>query len=202
MHKKIYIVALVAILVIAIGSYYFPQSTQQIIREKVIGAVATLDGVESGFMTINGNKQFRFAQPIQATSSVVCSLKNPYQATSSIDTIGITAANRGDLSAANNLFISTSSTAYGSSTMAFAELFAMGTGQFSYSFSKNVATSTFASSNVMGAPLNVLPGRADNGASNYILGPNEWITWRIATSTAGTFGTYMGGTCSAVVDKI
>ena len=104
----------------------------------------------------------------------------------------------------NNLFWATTSATskYATTSVtALAEGFAMGTGEWNYTFSKNVATSSNTTID-SSAPLNVLEGRNNNGSSNYILAAGESITGIIATSTAGTFVTYDSGVCSAVIRKL
>lgn len=186
----------VAILVIAIGgSYFFPQ-----IKQGVLGAVSTLDGVDNPFVSINGVKTFNYGASLTATSSYVCSFQNPYNATTSIVSVGAESTANG-IAVANNLYVSTSTTAFGTSTPALVDSFAMGTGQWTLELQKNSATSTQSASNPNGTQANLLPGRNQAGASNYILGPTEWVTFKIATTTGGTFSTYNVGKCSGVLKR-
>ena len=181
----------VAMLVIAIaGSYYFPKVQQTV--NQVLGAVSTLDGIDLPFVSIGGLKEYHFSAPLTATSSFICVLKNPYNATTSIESIGAESTNAG-IAAANTLYVSTSTTAFGTSSPAMINGFAMGTGQWTAVMQKNTGTSS--------ADTTVFNGMNSNGTSNYRLAPNEWITWKIATTTGGTFVTYDQGTCSAVLKR-
>lgn len=170
---------------------------------QTLGAVATLDNVDSSYSSIGGMKEYRVTVPFTATSSVIGSIRNPWNATSTIDFISM---NGNSLIGTNPIYISTSTTGYGSSTPALVAALAMtSNSKFSFVWVKNTATTTAAAAtgNSTGNP-DVLPGvqwrgtgsNANNagiGSSNYILGPAEYLNFAIATSTAGTFGTYMTG---------
>src|SRR3990167_10834232 len=104
-NKNIWI-AMVVVAIIALGSYQFPKVQTQV--QNVLGAVPTLDGVDNPSVSIGGNKQYYFSQTLTATSSFICSLKNPYNATSSIMALGAQATNKsGCVAEANALYIST-----------------------------------------------------------------------------------------------
>ena len=198
MNKNTLIGIAVAI-VIAIGGYQFPQV--QTVTQNVLGAVSTLDGVDNPFTSINGNKNYYYSNSLTATSSFICSLQNPYRATSTIVSLGAESNNIG-IAAANALYVSTSTTAYGTSTPNLIDAFPMGTGQWSVELQKNSATSTAGvATQGYGVQTELLPGRTQAGRSNYILGPSEFITWKIATTTGGTFVTYDTGTCTAILHK-
>lgn len=183
----------VAILVIAIGGSYLFPSVPKAVQQTVLGAVSTLDGVDNPYTSIGGYKEYRGTQSLTATSSFICSLRNPYNATSSIVALSAESTANG-IGVTNALYISTSTSAYGTSTPALVAAFPMGTGQWSVEMAKNTASTT--------AGAEVLSGMTTNGTSNYILGPSEWITWKIATTTGGTFTSYNVGTCSAAIKKI
>src|SRR3990167_3552815 len=102
-NKKV--LALIAIVaIIAIGAYFFP--TGRTVVERVtekLGAVSTLDGVDNPYVSICGKKMYYATIPMAATSTRVCSFRNPFNATSSIVsfsaaiTTGITGSNYFDL---------------------------------------------------------------------------------------------------------
>lgn len=195
--------ALIVVIVLTIGSYQFPKVSQSV--NQVLGAVPTLDGVDNPFVTINGHKWWVGRQQMVATSSVLCSIKNPLGATSSIDFIGAEVTARGGIGAANNLSISTSTSQFATSSTALVHNYAMGTGQFSMAFQKNSATTSVTNVILGGVPVAVLPGLTTAGASNYILGPSEYVQWVISTTTPGggsAFTTYMTGQCSLNLKKI
>ena len=182
----------VAILVIAIaGSYYFPK-----IQEAVLGAVSTLDGIDHPFANVNGYKEYYFGRPLNATSSVICALKNPYGATTTIVSISAESVTNG-VTEANNLYVSTSTVWSGTSTPALINAFAMGTGLWNVELHKYSTTTANLPEDTRFVGNNPV-----TGASYYILGPNEWITWKIATTTAGTYSAYDTGTCSAQLKRL
>jgi hypothetical protein len=199
-NNKILGIALVAIAIIAIFGLFFPRVSQQVVQ-KIVGSVPTLDGIDSPFITINGQREWRGTVSFTATSSVICSLKNPLAATSSIEYLSAEATARGGLSQANNLTISTSTSQYATSTPYLLYDWAIGTGQWSVVFVKNSATTT-----AYNALYNsTLPGLRSTGSSNYFLAPSEYINFVIATSSpggGGTFASYMTGKCTYVLKKI
>lgn len=188
----------VAILVIAIaGSYYFPKVQQTV--NQVLGAVPTLDGVDNPFITIANMREYRQTIPMMATSSDICSMQNPFGATSTVSSISAISTNVG-IAEANNLYIATTSSAsrYATSSVyTWNNPFAMGTGQWRYDFVGNAATSTD-----MAVGANVLEGQNSDGSSNYVVGPTDYVNFMIASSTPGSFATYDAGFCSYVWRKI
>ena len=190
------------IIAITIGVYSLNRTPE---TPRPLGAVPTLDGVDSPYVKINGHQWWVGRVSMLATSTVLCAIQNPFRATSTIEFAGAEVTARGNVNAANSLVISTSTTAYSSSTTSLLDNYAMGTGQFSVNFLKNSATSTQSATVPNGAPGNLLPGMTTTGGSRYVLGPSEWVTWKLATSTdsgGGTFGTYMTGQCSLNLKKI
>src|SRR3990167_3996477 len=191
MNNKNVWIGLVVVAIIAIGSYQFPK-----IQQAVFSGVPTLDGVDNPNVSIGGVKTYYHSQSFTATSSFICSLRNPFNATSSIESLSAVSTNVG-ISQTNALFVSTSTTAYGTSTANLINAFAMGGGEWAVSLAKNTATTTGELGvNISGT---VLEGANVDGSSNYFLKPTEYITWKIATTTGGTYVTYDTGTCSAVL---
>jgi len=201
-HKTTF-VALIVIAIIAIVGLFTPQGRK--VAEKVVspvtqlGAVSTLDGVDMPFISIGGKRAYSYSQAMIATSSTICAIQNPFRATSTITVLSAQSTSNG-IAVANNLYVSTSTTQYGSSTPALVHAFAMGTGQWFLSFRGNSATTTGGTGGTNSADL--LPGMYPNGSSRYILGPSEWVTFRIATSTAGTFASYNTGTCTGLFERL
>lgn len=139
--------------------------------------------------------------PMTATSSFICSYQNPFAATSSILAVSAESTSNG-IAVANNLYISTSTHAFGTTTTALVSAFAMGVGQWSVELEKNSATTTVSGTESTTGDATLLPGRTPSGATRYVLGPNEFINWKIATTTGGTFSSYNTGTCSVEIKKI
>lgn len=164
------------------------------------GATPTLDSVDNPYVTINGQEEWHGKIAMQATSSVVCSFKNPWTATST-PVFPITLKVASSTIGTQNLFISTSTTASASSTVAWSNALAVTTlGQVSFVFNGNVATTTTTNAGGTG-DANVLPGFSSVGQSLYFLKSGEYLNIKVGTSTAGTFSNYMDGDCSAVFRK-
>src|SRR3990167_5100781 len=196
-NKKVLGVALVAV-IIAIGGLFYPQVQTQV--REVFGAVSTLDGVSNPSINIAGKREWKEQIPLNATSSMVLSLLNPLQATSTVTYLSCESTNVG-IAQANNLYFGTTTLAsrYATTTAnAWNEGFAMGTGEWSYKFVGNTATTTSAAEE-LGAPTNVLEGMNANSSSNYILGATEVLYAKFGTSTAGTFVTYDVGACNVTI---
>src|SRR3990167_6833065 len=199
-NKKVLGVALVAV-IIAIGGLFYPQVQTQV--REVFGAVSTLDGVSNPSINIAGKREWKEQIPLNATSSMVLSLLNPLQATSTVTYLSCESTNVG-IAQANNLFFCTTSldSRYATTTAnAWNAGFAMGTGEWSYKFVPNTATTTDTLSPPV-APTNVLEGANGDGSSNYILGATQVLYAKFGTSTAGTFSTYDVGACNVTLEKI
>ena len=201
MNKNLKIVLSVAIVIAIGGSYMFPQVQQTVTQ--VLGAVSTLDGVSNPSISIAGKRERKEQIPLNATSSMVLSLLNPLAATSTVTYLSCESTNVG-VAQANNLFFGTTTQAsrYATTSVtAWNSGFAMGTGEWSYKFVGNTATTT-SDAEALGAPTNVLEGMNANSSSNYILGATEVLYAKFGTSTAGTFVTYDVGACNVTIEKI
>jgi len=144
---------------------------------------------------------FAFVQiPMAATSSVICSIPNPFgAATSTVNNPMVVQITSNGIAQAQNIFISTSTTNAASSTVAWSGAIAVAaSAQISSFFMGNMASSTLTA----GAnDVNILPGLQQSGNTNRFLGPNEFLNVRIGTTTAGTYTAYYTGTCSATFMK-
>ena len=159
------------------------------------GALSSLELVDNPCFSIGGVEQCTISQQFIATSSTICSILNPYRATSSIMSIGVSRSASGIAGTQAFYFSTTTSTGrYGSSTPAFVDGHQEGRSNFAYHWGGGVSTST--------PRAGVLETLAPDGGSRAILGPLETITVRIATSSPGTFTTYMSGKCSAVLQRL
>src|SRR3990167_11073683 len=196
-NSKVWVALIVIIAVIATLGLFFPKG-REVVKD-VFGAVSTLDGVSNPSINIAGKREWKEQIPLNATSSMVLSLQNPLQATSTVTYLSCESTNVG-IAQANNLFFGTTSldSRYATTTAnAWNSGFAMGTGEWSYKFVENTASST-----ADGAPLNILEGSNVDGSSNYILGATEVLYAKFGTSTAGTFATYDAGACNVTIEKI
>lgn len=197
MKTKSVIITGIVVLLLSAGFTLWHGSSNTVVYkpgETPVGSVVTLDGVDIPFVSIGGVRQYNYFQPIVATSSVFCSIKNPLNATATPLRLGATALTNA-LVTAQTFDISTSSSAFGSSSPAFVRAYNTGTGSFTAFWTANGTTTN---------PLTI--GNAPvggNGNSNLILGPTDWITFKIATSSGGTFATAaLTGNCSGVIQKI
>lgn len=160
-----------------------------------VGAVSTLDSVSSPFVKIGAKEMWFGAFGVNsATSSIICALKNPYGATTTMNRITARIDSNG--MGAQVLYISTSTSAFATSTAGVPTLVAgkavAASGKAEMSWYPGQATTT--QGGVVG-PLN------SNGESPFRLLPSEFILVNVATATAGTFTAYMTGQCTAALDK-
>lgn len=161
-------------------------------QDPSFGATATLDAVDNPFVSIGGAKFYYGNRALSATSSVVCSIKNPFSATSTVSGISMSVPVNG--LGAQVLDVSTSSTAYASSSPAFVKGYSAGAPAFSFSW-LGVASTT--------NPLVIgFDQTGTTGISPYVVGPQEYVNFRIATTAAGTFVTYYKGNCTVVFEKM
>ena len=200
--KSAIIVGVVAVL-LSVGFTLWQGGTNTVVYktepQQQVGAVSTLDGVDFPYVSIGGLKTAYFSIPIAATSSVICSIKNPYGATSTVQNFGVNITGNGlgnvqfDLSTSSSAYANVS---YGSSTPAFIKAAITGSGQSTFYWESNATTTNI---NVIGMNSNlgsVLGGAI--GKSDVVLGPNDYVTVRVATGTPGTYVVNNTGTCGGV----
>lgn len=183
-------VALVVILVIATLGVFFPRGNSVV--QQVLGATPTLDGVDSSFVKINGVETAYVSQPINATSTMLCNIKNPYTSTSTLISFSVRITS--GILGANNYSVSTSSTYYGSSTPVLVLDHTIPTGSID-SMQWYIGSATTTS--------RVLPGiNSTTGESNVKVQNGHFVVARLATTTgAGALAAYYGGQCSAVFQR-
>lgn len=195
MNKNTF-VALIVIAIIAIGGLFLPQGKPAVTQviEKALGAVSTLDGVDNPYLNIAGSRSFQSTVPMTATSSQVCTMKNPFGATSTLTYFsaelsdGILGANSFTLSTTSN------STGYGSSTLPFV---------LDHSVATNALDSMVWLPSSATTSTTVWPGITSTGESNIKLGPSDWVTYKIATTTgAGVLVDYYDGICTYEFRKL
>lgn len=175
-------IVLVVVLVIATLRLFFPQV------KTLVGSVPTLDGITSPYMKINEVETAFVSQPINATSTMLCNIPNPYTSTSTLKTFSVRITS--GILGANAYSVSTSSTYYGSSTPVLVLDHNIPTGSTdSMRWFPSSATTT----------SRVLPGiNSTTGESNIYLKKGEFLVVRLATTTgAGALAAYYKGQCSA-----
>ncbi len=176
--------ALVVIAIIAIGGYFTPIGKTVI---QNVGATPTLDGVDNPYVKISGHQTAYVTQPINATSTMLCNIKNPYMSTSTLLNFSVRVTT--GILGANAYSVSTSSSYYGSSTPALV-------------LNHNIPTGSndgmiWLPSSATTSP-GVLPGVSPSGESFVQLKAGEFAVARLSTTTgAGALTSYYGGQCSA-----
>jgi hypothetical protein len=202
--KNIVTSIVISVIVVFLGFTIFGgKTTERVIVEKdgtrtVVGAVSTLDNVDLPYVSIGGNQQYYYSQRMFATSSVVCSIKNPFNASSTLASYGFSVTSNG-IASAQSLGLSTSTSAYGSSTPSYIRAFPAPASAFAGTWGGVIATSTGAAG-VIGMSGTATWG--STGQSDNIIGPSEYMNLRLSTTSAGTYPLYYTGTCSGVIEKL
>lgn len=166
---------------------YFPELVTAVPQEHV-GAVSSLSNVDSPYVNINGSNFYYYNQAITASSSLPCSLKNPFGATSTVEWYSMGVQNNG--LGAQNIEVATSSSNYGTSTPAFVYQFKAPAGVFAINWTANGTTTN---ARVIGMTVGV------TGTSDVILNAGEYLNAKIATSSPGAFSSYYSGYCKALI---
>lgn len=193
MNTNKILVCLGVLLVLVLG-VTFPRNGGTVaerIVEKTVGGVSTLDGVDGSYVNINGVQTAYVSQPINATSTMLCNIKNPYTSTSTLLSLSVRVTS--GILGANAYSVSTSSTYYGSSTPALVLNHNIPTGSTdSMQWFINSATTS----------PGVLPGVSPTGETFVKVKSGEYVVTRLATTTgAGALAAYYGGQCSAVFQR-
>ena len=194
MKNNILVGAIIAIVVL-IGAYFIlPRQVVNTVVER-LGAVSTLDGIDSSYTSIGGLKTWFGTLSMTATSVVPCTIPNPFGATSTI----VRASHRitTGLLGANSITLSTSSTAQATGSIPALMLsHSIGSNAQDYAMWFPIATTTQSSSN----KNSIWDGINSDGSSPILLRPTESLQWRVATITPGTG--FFTGSCSAVIHKL
>lgn len=187
MNLKNVSVGVLMALVLVLGMT-FPRGNS-VVRQ-IVGATPTLDGVDAPDVRIGGAGYVFKTVVMSATSSIPCSYQ--VTSTSSIQDLGINIKTNG--MGTQVVDFSTSSTAFGSSTPAFIKAFTV-TAATSYEIPWRGIVSTTTQS------LVGYSGGDATGQSNNIVYPGQYLNFRIATVTPGSFTTYLVGNCSFSLKK-
>ncbi len=177
------IVALLVSLVVC--GFALTGGPSQETNEPQAGSLSGPD-ISSRYLQWGGVSQWNTGVYTAATSSVICSIQAP-AATSTITLASLLVSASGLNSPSWS--ISTSTTNVGSSTPAFAQFTAMATGTPYVWTPGGVSTTTNGTL--------VLNSTNSTGGSSYIIAPNQYVNFRIATGTPSTFASYITGKCQA-----
>lgn len=181
------------VLALVFSVYALNRAGQAVVNQVApsFGAVPTLDGVDNPYYSIGGVRFFNQNSPVMASSTRLCSIQNPFRATSTISSISVQITGTG-ISGANTYSISTSTTAYASSTPVLV---------LDHTIPANSSNSMVwypMASTSNANPARIL-GNSPTGESNIIVYPNEYLNVALATTTgAGALTTYYTGSCKAV----
>ncbi len=161
-----------------------------------LGAVPTLDGVDNPDTSIGGLKTKYLRQSITATSTKVCRIRNTY-ATSTV--LSVSLAVKTGILGATQVSLSTTTAAqagFATSTgyLVFEHTIASGAQDY-INWLPGLASTT---------NLRVIGNATSTGENTQtILNPGEYLSWGLASTTAGTVNAaYYTGTCSAVVQEL
>ena len=196
MNKQI-LVSVGVVLAIVLGLYgAFRTAVTTVVNNPPFGATPTLDGVDNPYVSINGLREYHFSKPLTATSTFLCQVLNPFApATTSIDKLQVNIT--GGILGANVLYIATSSSsgdAYSTTTPPMVAAFPIASlAQANLNWFPPTGTTTNP---------NYLQNTGASGMSMYIATGSSYINFKLATTTGGTFATYMTGTCSGLLRKL
>lgn len=146
------------------------------------------------FWTAGGVDFAAVTESFTSTSSVPLVIDNPFSATTSIDKIMCVVTGNGLGAQVFDISTTTAAGGYGSSTPALVYGVSIGANA-QETFLWQPAGSSTTPWLTLAVPSN------SNGKSPYILKPNEDVTVRIATSSPGTFSSYLSGSCALQVSK-
>lgn len=196
------IVGVISALVVVLGAGYLKAPPADL----SLGAIPGNE-VQGDVLIVGGLEKAYVRRAFTATSSVLCSIRNPFfGATSTIESFsavfsrGVLGANLFDVSTTSNTL------GYGSSSPALIAAHNIpSTDKPVIVFQKNASTTSSVNTGNDGgtvlAGLNASTGLT--GISNYILGPREFLTMRLSTSTIrGEFAAPYQGTCTAEFKRI
>lgn len=163
----------------------------------IIGAVPN-STQDTPYYSFGGVERYTYRQLMTATSSGICVQKNPWNATSTLEGFDayLASSSATGLGIANLLFdLSTTSTlgGYGSSSPAFIKAHVLVAGTLDQvTWSPMLFGSTTVLSNALFSDKGL--GNA-SGTTPFFVKPGDYVTYRIASGTPGTFGTYFQGYC-------
>lgn len=183
----------VVVLVVLVLGVSFPRGKTVVERiQNQFGAVPTLDGVDEPSTSIGGVRTFYKRQSLTATSSTICSIRNPY-ATSTVNALSLNITS--GILGANNFSVSTSTNSYATSTQSFILDKTIPTGaQLSVAWYPGISTTT---------SVRLVPSTDSTGAVPGYVAPGEYVNFRLATTTgAGALAAYYQGTCSVEFRQI
>ena len=153
------------------------------------GALAGPD-IPFDHICVGGLCMYSYKVPIAATSSIPCAIQFPQVGSSTLEYAAIQI--NGDGLGTQTFDISTSSSAFGSSSITMVKAKSITGGNSNVIWMPTASTTT----NFVG--MNLLTGDIINDVAT----SSDWLTFRIATSSGGTFATYWTGFCFAKFDAL
>lgn len=185
--------ASLAIAVIALAGvvFLFLHQGVSIAPDPTVGSSPGPD-ISSPYHSWNGVLFYEYNQSMVATSSVVCSIHNPFSATSTLVSYSAFRITDG-IASAQTVEVSTSTSAYATSSTPMIRAYSWASGTQRALAWGGPATTT--SSGVIGYELGT-------GASNILIPPSQFVNLRIATGTPGTFAAYWTGRCQGTFRQL
>ncbi len=138
---------------------------------------------ETGDLTVGGVPTFAKRLLMAGTSSVPCSMQNPFGATSTLTRFTALVTSNG-IGAAQTVDLATSTTAFGTTSPSLVWAHTVSAGRDGMLWTPGAASST-VNANVLGG--------GNDGTDNLIIGPTQYVNLRIATGTPGA--AYWTGAC-------
>ena len=167
----------------------------------VLGAVSTLDGVDSPYINIAGLKGFWGTRSLVASSSNICVLKNPLGVPAVIEEISLNVVTNRTQGVSFDISTSTDGFATSSVILARGALAAAATSQYAWTPKSGTTTAATSIPLVGGGNLLLENSAQDLGSTRFVLGSNEFLNVRLSTTTGGAapLAAYSVGTCGYVL---
>ncbi len=203
MNKKI-LVGMIVVAIIAISGYLFlrvtPVPTPS--DQPTVGAVSTLDAVDNPYVSIGGVRTAYISQSLNATSSYVCIIRNPFNATSTLLSFSMKVASTSVL-ANQKVSLSTTTVAngFGTSSPFLVVDRTIAIPSDSFAWVGGLASTTNS------RLLDRNGGTTTGESMGALIKPSEYINVAIATTSIGNAGSfsltgfpsaYWKGTCGGV----
>ncbi len=185
------------VLAVLLGVFALVKATNISIPSFQAGAVPTLDGVDSPYVKINGVRTAYVSQGMIATSSTICSIRNPFTGTSTV--IALSANISSGIIGTNGISVSTSTNSYATSTQFFVldhQIPSQTIDAFSWTPFFYATTST-------PRLIGTTQGVNFTGENPVQISGTQFINFRLATSTAAAaLASYYQGQCSVIFEKL
>lgn len=194
MNKSNIILGVLVVGLLSLTGYVATIDSGTTVIEKITdGKLGAIVDIPSQYLNWGGLVTYNFKVPTTATSAMICSVKNPANATTSIDHLSLFVTSNG-IAGTQKISISTSTNVHASTTKNAL------VSQFRPPASKGFQilwTPRSISANTAVTGENTLYWSYDATTSPFFLAPNEYINFGVSTGTPGLYSTgYYTGYCS------